>query len=56
MWKDYLELKENHITIADTESVAIAYVCKMNKIDCLIIKGISDFPINEFETSIKIFS
>lgn len=28
MWKDYLELKENHITIADTEAGAIAYICK----------------------------
>lgn len=47
MWKDYLELKENNITIADTESAGIAYICKLNKIKCLIIKGISDFPKNE---------
>lgn len=51
MWKDYLELKENNITIADTESAAIAYVCKANNIECVIIKGISDFPTNEQETS-----
>jgi adenosylhomocysteine nucleosidase/adenosylhomocysteine/aminodeoxyfutalosine nucleosidase len=54
MWKDYLELLNNNITIADTEAAAIAYVCKMNKIDCLIIKGISDFPTNEAETSVQI--
>lgn len=54
MWKDYLELKDNNITIADTESAAIAYVCKMNNIKCLIVKGISDFPTNEEETTIKI--
>lgn len=51
MWKDYLELKENGITIADTESAAIAYICKTNRIECIIIKGISDFPTNEQETS-----
>lgn len=48
-WKDYLELKENGITIADTESAAIAYVCKTNNVECMIIKGISDFPTNEKE-------
>lgn len=47
MWKDYLEIKNNGITIADTESAAIAYVCKANNIECVIIKGISDFPDNE---------
>ena len=46
MWEDFLELKNNNITIADTESAAIAQVCKMNNIKCLIIKGISDFPKN----------
>ena len=49
MWKDYLELKENCITIADTESAAIAYICKANNVECIIIKGISDFPTNEQE-------
>lgn len=49
MWKDYLELKENCITIADTESAAIAYICKANNVDCIIIKGISDFLTNEKE-------
>lgn len=50
MLKDYLELKENGITIADTESAAIAYICKANSVECIIIKGISDFPTNEQET------
>ena len=49
MWKDYLELKENNITIADTESAAIAYICRENNIECVVIKGISDFPTNEKE-------
>ena len=51
MWKDYLELKDNEITIADTESAAIAYICKANNVECIVIKGISDFPSNENETT-----
>lgn len=51
MWKDYLELKENGITIADTESAAIAYICKANNVECVVIKGISDFPTNENEST-----
>ncbi|MEC3884955.1 permease [Halobacillus sp. HZG1] len=56
MWKDYLELKENNIIIADTEAGAIAYICKKNDVECIIIKGISDFPTEEsnfdkFETN-----
>ncbi|RLQ91413.1 permease [Planomicrobium sp. Y74] len=47
MWKDYLELKENNIIIADTEAGAIAYICKKNDVECIIIKGISDFPTEE---------
>ncbi|MED1865785.1 permease [Fictibacillus nanhaiensis] len=50
MWKDYLELKENKVTIADTEAGAIAYICKKNHVDCIIIKGISDFPTDETNT------
>jgi hypothetical protein len=51
MWKDYLELKENGITIADTETAAIEYICRANEVECVVIKGISDFPKNEAETS-----
>ena len=51
MWKDYIELKENNITVADTESAAIAYICKANGVECVVIKGISDFPTNENETT-----
>lgn len=58
MWKDYLELKENKITIADTEAEAIAYICKKNDVECIIMKGISDFPTDEsnsdpFESNIE---
>ncbi len=38
MWKDYLELKENNITIADTESAAIMYICRANDVECIVIK------------------
>lgn len=51
MWKDYIELKNNGITIADTESAAIAYICKANNVECVVIKGISDFPTNENESN-----
>lgn len=47
MWKDYLEIKNNNITIADCEAAAVAYICKANNVECVIIKGISDFPENE---------
>lgn len=50
MWKDYLELKQHQITIADTEAAAIAYICKKNNVEFIIIKGISDFPIDERDT------
>ncbi len=51
MWDDYIELKNHGITIADTESAAIAYICRANDVECIVIKGISDFPTNEKETS-----
>ncbi len=53
MWNDYLILKDNNITIVDTEAAGIAYVCKMNDVSVLIIKGISDFPTDERLSSIK---
>lgn len=54
MWNDYLILKDNNITVVDTEAAGIAYVCKMNKVDILIIKGISDFPTNENDSTKEI--
>lgn len=42
--KDYLMTKETSMVASDTEAAAIAKVCKMNKIDIIIIKGISDRP------------
>lgn len=51
MWSDYTILKDNGITICDTEAASIAYVCKKNNIEVLIIKGISDFPTDEKEST-----
>lgn len=51
MWKDYIELNEQEITIADTEAGAIAYICKKNGVECIIVKGISDFPTDERNTN-----
>lgn len=54
MWNDYLIVRDNGITIVDTEAAGIAYIAKINNIDVIIIKGISDFPKNEEETDKKI--
>ena len=51
MWEDYMYLKDNNITICDTEAASIAYVCMKNNVKILIIKGISDFPTDETKTS-----
>lgn len=51
MWKDYIELNEQEITIADTEAGDIAYICKKNGVECIIVKGISDFPTDERNTN-----
>ena len=40
--RDYLEAKETDMVASDTEGAAIARVCKLNNIDIVIIKGISD--------------
>lgn len=45
MWEDYMYLKDNNITICDTEAASIAYVCMKNNVKILIIKGISDFQL-----------
>jgi len=47
MWRDYIELQDNGLTIADTEAGAVAYICQKNAVECIIIKGISDFPTEE---------
>ena len=44
-WDDYRKLQENGITVADMEAAAIAFVCKINHVECVVIKGISDFPL-----------
>ena len=50
MWNDHVTLRDNGITIADTEAAAIAFVCKLNNVECVIAKGISDFALEEDKT------
>jgi adenosylhomocysteine nucleosidase/adenosylhomocysteine/aminodeoxyfutalosine nucleosidase len=40
--KDYLEAKETEMVASDTEAAAVARVCKLNNVDIVVIKGISD--------------
>ncbi len=40
--KDYLMARETDMVASDTEAASIARVCKLNNIDIVIIKGISD--------------
>ena len=43
--EDYEMLNTAGVTVGDTESAAIAYVCRKNQVDNYFIKGISDFPM-----------
>ena len=55
--RDYMMVKETDMVASDTESAAIAKVCKANKIDIIIIKGISDRPIKDegYEEQFEVF-
>lgn len=59
LWKDYLKLKEETpICASDTESAAVARVCKLNDIKCIIIKGVTDKPMqgeNAFDEQVEVF-
>ena len=44
--EDHLKCLENNIDAVDMEAASIAKICKINNVECLIIKGISDFPEN----------
>ena len=43
--KDYMMVKETDMVASDTEASSIAKVCKLNNVEIVIIKGISDRPI-----------
>lgn len=45
-------LKAHNICAADWESGAIAPVCKLNNVQCCVIRGISDIPLNIFSGNI----
>ena len=42
-----LELREDNFIAVDWESGAISLVCSINKVKCLILRGVSDIPKSE---------
>lgn len=51
LWKDNTYLASVGIDASDTESYAVAKVCKTNNIKCNVIKGVTDRPMKgEFGT------
>jgi adenosylhomocysteine nucleosidase len=44
-WRDKLQTAK--ILAADWESASIAKICQLNKIKCLILRGVSDIPQDE---------
>jgi len=56
IYKDSCELLyKNDLKLVDMESAPIAFICKTNSVECIIIKGISDFPTNYDSTDKKQF-
>ena len=55
--KDYLIAKETDMVASDTEGASIAKVCNLNKVEAIIIKGISDRPISSegYEEQFEVF-
>lgn len=54
--KDYEFAKKLDIVAVDTESASIARICKMNNINIIIIKGITDRPCdNNLDEQIDVF-
>jgi nucleoside phosphorylase len=53
MEEDYNYLIKNNITVCDTEAASIAYIAKINNIDVLIIKGVSDTIVNKKDINIS---
>ncbi len=53
MEEDYNYLIKNNITVCDTEAASISYIAKINNIDVLIIKGVSDTIVNKKDINIS---
>ena len=54
--RDYQMVRETDMVASDTEGYAIARVCKMNNVKVIIIKGISDRPIdNKYEEQYEVY-
>ena len=45
--KNRLLLQKRGVLAADWESASIATVCRLNEINCLILRGISDIPATQ---------
>jgi len=43
------ELRKHGVLAADWESGAIANICKLNKVPCCIVRGVSDVPTSDSE-------
>lgn len=59
LWKDYLKLKEEtNICASDMDSAAVAKICKINNVKLIIIKGVSDKPMqgdNGLDEQVEVF-
>ena len=55
--KDYMMARETDMVASDTEGYAIAKVCFMNNVKVIILKGISDRPIenNGYEEQFEVY-
>ena len=55
--KDYMMARETNMVASDTEGYAIAKVCSMNNVKVIILKGISDRPIdnNGYEEQFEVY-
>lgn len=54
--KDLSMVKETDALAADTESAAIAKVAKLNNVDFICIKGVTDGPMNNYEEQLEVYN
>ena len=43
----------NNITLTDTESATIAYICKANNVEYVVIKSVNNFPTKQMNLQKK---
>lgn len=57
-WRDFTYLSSNGILASDKEASAILKICKINGIECIIMKGVSDKPIkgeNGYDEQLEVY-